>query len=389
MMTFRAISLRPLGLAAAFLASTVGVPAAIAADADDLRASVDSVVEPLMAANAIPGMAVAISMDGESRIFNYGLAAKENGRPVDDRTLFEVGSISKVFTGTLGALVAAEGKLSLADPAARHLPELAGTAFDRITLLDLATYTTGGLPLQFPDGIADEDDLTAFYRNWRPSFEPGATRLYSNPSIGLFGYGAARAAGVAFDELMTGTLLPQLGLTSTYLRVPEAEMERYAWGSSKDDRPVRVTPGALDSEAYGIKTTAGDMIRFVELSMDPSPLEPPLEAAIAAAQTGYFRFGETMQGLGWEIYDRPGSLDTLLAGNSTPVALEPQPVERLDPPQAPQAGRFVNKTGSTGGFGAYAAFLPEKRLGIVILANRNYPNAERVKAAWAILSALE
>lgn len=389
MMTFSIFTARTLGLSAALLCAGLTTPAALAADEGALRATIDGVVAPLMEANDIPGMAVAVTIDGQSHLFNYGLASQEEARPVDDRTLFEIGSISKSFTGTLGALAAAEGKLALSDPAARHVPELAGTVFERITLLELATYTAGGLPLQFPDGVSTQEELTAYFRNWRPSFEPGAMRLYSNPSIGLFGYAAARATGTAFDDLMTGTLLPRLGLANTYLRVPEAEMAHYAFGTSRDGRPVRVNPGALDAQAYGVKTTARDLIRFVELSMDPSSLQPALQEAVIAAQTGYVRFGETLQGLGWEIYDSSASLDTLLAGNSTPVALEPQAVERLDPPLAPQPGRFVNKTGSTGGFGAYAAFLPEKRLGIVILANRNYPNAERVKAAFAILSSLD
>lgn len=82
----------------------------------------------------------------------------------------------------------------------------------------------------------------------------------------------------------------------------------------------------------------------------------------------------------------PASLDMLLAGNAPSVTLEPQSVEKLEEPQAPRPDRFVDKTGSTNGFGAYVAFMPEKRLGIEIVANRNDPVPDRVKAAWAILS---
>ncbi|WP_207401626.1 class C beta-lactamase [Phytopseudomonas dryadis] len=388
MTSLKTTTLRSLGLAVAMLCSSTAALASEAAAPVALRAVVDGVVQPLMAANAIPGMAVAVSVDGETHVFNYGVASQEDGWPVDERTLFEIGSVSKVFTGTLGAWIAARGELSLADPAERHLPALSGTPLGRISLLDLATYTAGGLPLQFPDAVRGEEAMLAFFRDWHPSYPPGSRRLYSNPSIGLFGYLAARGAGADFEALMTTALLPKLGLSNTFLHVPEHEAQRYAYGTSEGERRIRVSPGALDAQGYGLKTTAADLIRFVQLAMDPSPLDGPLSEAFAATQTGYYRFGPAMQGLGWEIYDQPASLDVLLAGNAPALALEPQPVTRIDPPQRPRPDRFVNKTGSTRGFGAYAAFLPEQRIGIVLLANRNYPNAERIKAAWAILTSL-
>ena len=82
------------------------------------------------------------------------------------------------------------------------------------------------------------------------------------------------------------------------------------------------------------------------------------------------------QGLGWEAYDWPISLKRLQAGNSTPMALQPHRIARLPAPQALEGQRLLNKTGSTNGFGAYVAFVPGRDLGLVILANRNYPNAE-------------
>ena len=94
------------------------------------------------------------------------------------------------------------------------------------------------------------------------------------------------------------------------------------------------------------------------------------------------------QGLGWERYPYPISLKKLQAGNSTPMAMEPHKVKWLTPPQPEPANVLYNKTGATGGFGAYVAFVPSKDIGIVILANKNYPNAERVKIAHEIFSAL-
>jgi beta-lactamase class C len=354
-----------------------------------LRAAIDGAIKPLMAANDIPGMAVAISIDGRTHVFPYGLASRADKRPVDDRTLFEIGSVSKVFTGTLGAWLAAKGDIALSDPAQGHWPALAGSPIGQATLLDLATYAAGGLPLQIPETVRDDAQLLAYFRHWQPEFPAGTQRLYSNPSIGLFGHLAARGGNASFGTLMTQSLLPALGLHDTFLQVPEKEMGRYAHGIAKDDPRVRVSPGALDTETYGIKTTAGDLMRLLELSMDARPLAPALQQAVGMAQTGYYRYGGTMQGLGWEIYDAPVTRDKVLAGNTTATALEPQAIARIDPPRAPQPDRYVNKTGSTRGFGAYAAFLPSQRIGVVLLANRNYPIPQRIEAAWRILEAIQ
>jgi beta-lactamase class C len=96
-----------------------------------------------------------------------------------------------------------------------------------------------------------------------------------------------------------------------------------------------------------------------------------------------------VQGLGWERYAMPVSLDTLQDGNSSKMSREANPATLLTPPKPPSDNVWYNKTGATNGFGAYVAFVPAKKIGIVILANKNYPIADRVKAAYAILSQLE
>jgi beta-lactamase class C len=195
--------------------------------------------------------------------------------------------------------------------------------------------------------------------------------------------------GEPFDDLMEEKLFPALGLTSTYIRVPQSRMGGYAFGYSRDGRPIRVTPRVLDSQAYGVKATAADMIRFVEANMGGSKVDETLGRAIAATHTGYYKVGDMVQGLGWEMYAYPTDLDRLLAGNSRDMALKPNAAERLSPPLPVRESVLINKTGSTNGFGAYVAFIPARGIGIVILANKNYPIPARVKAAYEILTALD
>ena len=372
-----------------FTALAVFIAAGNCLASTDLQAVVDANVKPLMQQQSINGLVVGVVRAGKAQYFNYGVAATDTRQPVSENTLFEVGSVSKTFTATLAGYAVASGKLTLSDPASHYLPALGGGKFDHISVLNLGTYTAGGLPLQFPANADNSQRMISYFQQWQPDFAPGTQRLYSNPSLGLFGYLAAQSLKQPFAQAMEKTLLPALGLKHTFIKVPQSQMSLYAQGYGKDGKPVRVGPGALDSEAYGIKTSAADLLKYVDANMRPATLDKTLQQAISVTHTGYYNVEGMTQGLGWEMYPYPIPLDRLMAGNSTPMAMEPHAVNWLTPPQAPHADTLVNKTGSTNGFGAYVAYVPSKGVGVVILANKNYPNAERVKVAHAILSALD
>ena len=384
-----------IAASAAALSAACGLlPAHAAPDDAALRAVVDAAVRPMMAKNDIPGMAVGVTIDGRSFVFNYGVASRQSGQPVDDRTLFEVGSVSKTFNATLGAKALVEGKIRLSDHPGRTLPALKGHPIDRATLLDLVAYTAGGLPLQVPDEVTGEATLQRYLQQWKPEFAPGERRRYSNPSIGLFGRAVAAALGRDYADAVESDLLPRLGLRETYLRVPEAAMRHYAWGYSKgkahgvepgQDQAARVTPDFFDAESYGIKTTAADLVRFMQVNIDPGTLDAPTRQAVEATHVGHFQVGGMTQGLGWEQYPWPVSLEQLQAGNALGrVTSAVKPLK-----QTPAGPRLFNKTGSTRGFGAYVVFVPTQRIGVVLLANRSWPIPERVDAAYAILQRLQ
>ncbi len=357
-----------------------------AAPAPGLRAQLDATIRPLMARQHIPGMAVAVAVDGRAYVFNYGTASPQGKTPVTDRTLFEIGSVTKMFTATLAAYAQETGQLSLADHPSRHLPQLKGRPIDAATLLHLGTYTAGGLPLQFPDAVGDaDDDALAYLHDWQASAAPGTVREYSNPSLGLLGTATAAAMHAPYATLMEGTLLPKLGLAHTWIRVPAGAQADYAWGS-RDGKTVHMSPGPMAEPTYGVRTTAADLLRFLQLNIDPSGLEPPLRRAVEITHAGRFGVGGMVQGLGWEQYPYPVSRELLLGGNASEVINDPIPVRALDAP--PAGPRLFDKTGSTGGFGAYVLFVPSKRVAVVMLANRNYPIPERVEAGYAILQAL-
>lgn len=367
---------------------TLAATASNPTQADPLRQMVDATIQPLLKEYRIPGMAVALLKDGKAHYFNYGLANRATGDRVSEQTLFEIGSVSKTLTATLGAYAVVKGGFQLNDKVSQHAPWLKGSAFDGITMAELATYSAGGLPLQFPDEVDSADKMQAYYRQWTPAYPAGTHRQYSNPSIGLFGHLAASSLGQPFEQLMTGTLLPGLGLHHSYLRVPDTAMADYAYGYAKEDKPIRVNPGVLADEAYGIKTSSADLLKFVgaNLAFDG---DEALQKAIAMTHTGFYAVGEMTQGLGWESYAYPVTGQALLTGNSPAISLETNPVTGFATPRVMGEQRLYNKTGSTNGFGAYVAFVPARGIGIVMLANRNYPNAARVEAAYTILQQLD
>ncbi|KRW61828.1 class C beta-lactamase [Aeromonas allosaccharophila] len=374
-------------LALLTLGSLLLTPCTYARGEAPLTATVDGAIQPMLKEYRIPGMAVAVLKDGKAHYFNYGVANRESGQRVNEQTLFEIGSVSKTLTATLGAYAAVKGGVELDDKVSQHAPWLKGSAFDGVTMAELATYSAGGLPLQFPDEVDSNDKMRTYYRSWSPVYPAGTHRQYSNPSIGLFGHLTANSLGQPFEQLMSQTLQPKLGLHHTYIQVPESAIANYAYGYSKEDKPVRVTPGVLAAEAYGIKTGSADLLRFAEANMGYQG-DAAVKSAIALTHTGFYSVGEMTQGLGWESYAYPVTEQTLLAGNSPAVSLKANPITRFAAPKAMGEQRLYNKTGSTGGFGAYVAFVPARGIAIVMLANRNYPIEARVKAAHAILSQL-
>ncbi|EUA88393.1 beta-lactamase [Mycobacterium ulcerans str. Harvey] len=266
------------------------------------------------------------------------------------------------------------------------MPQLAGSAIDKATLLNLGTYTAGGLPLQFPPEITDDAQMQAYFQQWTLDDAPGQQRRYSNPSIGLLGHLTALAMNSDFADLVQTQVFPKLGLSHSFIRVPQAQMDDYAWGYNASNEPVRVNPGVFAAEAYGVKSSAPDMLRFVEANISPEAYRR--RCAVPCKQPT----SDTLMSLTWSRGLAGSSIPTrspsISCWPATPTPLPCSQTRLPWSPGSPSGPRLFNKTGSTDGFGAYAAFVPDKRIGIVMLANKNFSNAARITAAHAVLEKL-
>lgn len=354
--------------------------AAVAQGAAADRQSLDAEVLRVMQAHDIAGMSIAMIVDGRTSHLHYGVASRDDRRPIDSDTLFEIGSLSKLYATALAAYAQRQDKLALTDHPGRHLPWLKGAPLDQVTLLDLATHSAGDLPLQVPDDVETPAQLEQYFQNWLPGHAPGRRRTYSNPGIGLLGMATASSLNMSYRHALEQMLLPRLGLNDTFLEVPETQEPRYAQGYNKASEPIRLEPGFLSDEAYGIKSTSADLLRLVSIHLGATPVEPELAEALAETRSGRYRVGPMTQALGWERYSYPVEPADLLAGNSIDMVLGTHDVTPLDSPDT-SPNVWINKTGSTNGFGGYVAMVPAERKGVVILANKNFPAEARIRLA--------
>ncbi|WP_321869603.1 class C beta-lactamase [Paraburkholderia tropica] len=354
---------------------------------DRLKDAVDAAVAPVRTQYGVPGLIVGVTVNGKHTFYRYGVASRASGAPVRDDTLFEIGSLTKTFTATLACYAQGAGKLDFAAPASRYVGALRGSVFDRVSALNLGTHTSG-LPLFEPDDVTNEAQLIAYYRRWQPAQPVGTQRVYSNLGIGLLGMVTAQSLGEPFHEAVQQRLLPAFGMTHTWLDVPAAHMPDYAQGYDAHDTPLRLHPGVLADEAYGMRTTAPDLVRYLDANMGLTALPEPWQRALACTHTGYYKAAAITQDLVWEQYPWPVTLATLQSGNGPDMLRKGMPATAITPPLPPQTDALINKTGSTNGFSTYTAFVPSQKIGVVILANKAYPIDARVRAGYAILTAL-
>ncbi len=294
-----------------------------------------------------------LEADGTRRVVTVG------DTPYDGRTLFEIGSIGKVFTGILLADMVERGEVRLDQPVAELLPpgvDVPARNGRQIRLVDLSTHSSG-LP-RMPDNFSPGDpgnpykdytttQLYDFLRRHELRRDVGADFEYSNVGVGLLGHALALRAGTSYEGLVTTRILQPLGMTSTKVTLSPADVARLAPGHSSSGEPV---PNWDLSEALagagGLRSTADDMLAFLAANLSTD--NETLGKAMRRAQTIHFTgAGGQQGGLGWGM--------SMLKG------------ER----------QVLTHTGGTGGYLTFVAVDPARRLAVVVLRNQ-IANSSRI-----------
>ena len=294
----------------------------------------------------VVGMVIGIVKDGQSHIIAYGETFKDSGIRPDGNTLYEIGSISKVFTCVLLSLLVETHAVTLEDPLQKHLPpRVTVPVFDGrpITLEHLATHTSG-LP-RMPDNFNPADPLNpyadysvalmyAFLNEHRLERPPGKYE-YSNYGMGLLGHVLARHSGMTYEQLLKDRICNPLGMKDTGITLNEAQKKRLAPPYTMALMPTENWDIPTLAGAGAIRSSVNDMIRFIRANLknDRQPLSRAMR--LARIKRHAMEDGLSM-GLGWHLA---------------------------------RDGKTLWHNGGTGGYHAWLAIAPDRGVGVVVLAN--------------------
>lgn len=332
--------------------------------------------------NKIPGIAVELYVDGKLYEHYTGYADKESKEPVIRKTIFELGSISKVMTSLLLAQEVDWAKMSLNDPVTKYVKDLP-ESFNKIRLQDLATHTSS-LPFDAPADITTKDELIQRLPKWTADSEPGEQWTYSNLGTGMLGYALESGTERDYDDLYRRHILNPLGMVNG-VTVPKTLTKYYAQGYDAKGNPAAHDAPGLFPASGGVKASASDMQKFLSAAIGLPGTPPRVFYPMRLTESVFAKMNGDYQGLAWQIHriesrDIAGLLNVTARPEMGPIDVQEvytRPVYNGD--------ALIDKTGTTKGFRAYIAVIPNKKSGIVILANKNVPNSEIVKTAREIL----
>src|SRR5260370_23749502 len=344
------------------------IPALVAGPTDVSRAMSDGEVgrivaeeiKPMLPANGAGGVAAAVRIEGRTLFFNYGFADLADKRPITSDSLFNLASIRKTFEVTLLAQAVKQGELDLDDPVAKYVVELQqGGYIRRVTFGQLATHTSGLLfPTDHPPWPEKGYTLAQFIdalNRWTPQRgeEPGKQHTYTHAGFVLLALALERRFATPIAELIDRRVLAPLGMTSTFVPERAADgrgglapplVRRALQGYSKDGDPVGA-PG--DQQGYfnfpgngQMFSSARDLAAFLAAHLGERPVAPVLREAMQLTTQGVFRINpRNTQALAWEVNDFGGPL-------------------------------IVDKPRGLNNSSTYIGMVPERKVGLVILANR-------------------
>jgi len=248
--------------------------------------SLSDVIQAAMLDGNVPGISIGIRNGDQVETAAFGIANLNTGAAVVPETLFQIGSISKIFTTTLVMTAVERGELSLDTPVINHVPDLRladAEARRTITLRHLLTHMSGFYGDRFDDqGRGDDANALAIaaFGDLPQQTKPGELWTYCNAGFDLAGHALERATGHGFEALMRERVFDPLGLTRATYFADEAIRHSVAVGHEPEsnDQPDRLrvsSPWAIprrSNAAGGISTNVAELLAFAEMHFNDGRL---------------------------------------------------------------------------------------------------------------------
>lgn len=332
-------------LAAAFSPRSANAQSAIPSDSAIL-----SLIQDRIAKKKAVGVVVGvIDASGKRRVVAYGDPGP-NRPPLDGNSVFEIGSITKVFTATVLADMALAGEVQLDDAVQKYLPatvRMPARGRKQITLANLSEQNSGlpRLPgnqsltnLANPYAAYTVQQLYDFLSGYQLPRDPGAQYEYSNLGVGLLGHVLALKNGQSYETMVRSRVLEPLAMTHSGATLDPWMTDHLALGHNAVGNLTSNWDITTLAGAGALRSTANDMLNFLDANMHPG--SDRLGRAMALAQTARAPAGTEMQiGLNWHI---------IIAGKDT----------------------VIWHNGGTGGYRTFIGFRPHKNIGVVVLSNQ-------------------
>jgi CubicO group peptidase (beta-lactamase class C family) len=308
----------------------------------------DSLSKTFLSNNKAASIAVGVLTNGNLHSYGYGETVIGNKTAPTKFTLYEIGSISKTFTGILLAYFAQQEIVKLDDPVNKYLPDsIPELSYNgkKVTLASLSNHSSGlprlpgnmfeGADMMNPYKNYDEQKLFRFLKNFKLQREPGAQYDYSNLAVGLLGTILERVSGKSYEQLVKEIITEPLEMSNTRLTLTESGKQNFAQAYNRD-RAVNSWEFQALAAAGGIRSCVRDMLLYAKAQLDGG--NTPLAKAIALSHQLTFEKDGKRVGLGWHFVTSKGK-------------------------------KYVFHNGQTGGYCSALVVNPETKNAVVMLTN--------------------
>ncbi len=320
-----------------------------------MTSAMDSLVEqhvrPYIQQSHTSGICIAVIDKGITKYYSYGETARGNQQlPDPEKTIFEIGSVTKTFTSLLLARALIAKQVNLHDPVSKYLPKnITGLQFggEYITLEHLSNHTAG-LP-RLPENIFwgnvnpkdpyshyRKDSLFSFLQRYQSAQKPGTKFAYSNLGAGLLGYILSQRAHQSFEQLIINQVCKPLKMSATKIELNDRDSLLLARGYDEKGEVTPVWNLASLQGSGAIRSTVSDMAKYTKAQL--GIMHSTLDKAIRLTHQTTFTGKDNIMGLGWRV---------ALPGQTS----------------------YLYHSGGTGGFRSFVAFDKKRQLGIVIMSN--------------------